>query len=152
MKCSIMQINKNFNYDNDRKFNRNVLKKNNVAVGAEARILESKGKLDKGSQKYSIDLYKLVGREGNRFIVQDAEGDKLRRKLKPSELQVIKKVDTKIDRNIIKEQAAEKKQRQVINKLIRGAEMTKDEAKKAVESLKNNNSSPALNTRNKTKK
>jgi hypothetical protein len=30
--------------------------------------------------------------------------------------------------------------------------MTKDEAKKAVESLKNNNSSPALNTRNKTKK
>ena len=125
----------NFNYDNDREFNRNVLKKNNITIGAEARILESKGKLDKGSQKYSIDLYKLVEREGNRFIVQDAEGDKLRRKLKPSELQVIKKVDTKIDRNIIKEQAAEKKQRQIINKLVRGAEMKKEEALKALESL-----------------
>ena len=39
--------------------------------------------------------------------MQDAEGDKLRRKFKPSEIQVIKKVDNKIDRNIIKEQAAE---------------------------------------------
>ena len=82
-----------------------------------------------------MDLYKLVGREGNRFIVQDAEGNKQRRKLKPSEIQVIKQVDNKIDRNIIKEHAAEKKQRQVINKLIRGAEMKKDEAKKALEQL-----------------
>ena len=32
-----------------------------------------------------------------------------------------------IDRNIIKEQAAEKKQRQVINKLVRGAEMKKED-------------------------
>ena len=82
-----------------------------------------------------MDLYKLVGREGNRFIVQDSEGNKQRRKLKPSEIQVIKQVDNKIDRNIIKEHAAEKKQRQVINKLIRGAEMKKDEAKKALEQL-----------------
>ena len=63
--------------------------------------------------------------------MQDAEGDKLRRKLKPSEIQVIKKVDNKIDRNIIKEQAAEKKQRQVINKLFRGAEMKR---KKSIKS------------------
>ena len=54
----------------------------------------------------------------------------VRRKLKPSEIHVIKKVDNKIDRNIIEEQAAEKKQRQVINKLVRGAEITKEEAKK----------------------
>ena len=73
----------NFNYDNDREFNRNVLKKNNINIGAEVRILESKGKLEKGSQKYSTDLYKLVEREGNRFLVQDSEGEKLRRKLKP---------------------------------------------------------------------
>ena len=58
------------------------------------------------------------------------------RKLKPSEIQVVKQVDNKIDRNIIKEQAAEKKQRQVINKLIRDAEMKKEEALKALESLK----------------
>ncbi len=35
------------------------------------------------------------------------EGEKLRRRLKPSEIQVIKQVDNKIDRNIIKEHAAE---------------------------------------------
>ena len=68
-----------------------MLNKNNISIGAEAWILESKEKLEKGSQKYSLDLYKLIEREGNRFIVQDAEGDKLRRKLKPSELQIIKK-------------------------------------------------------------
>jgi len=123
----------NFNNQKDKEFNKNELKKNNISIGAEARILESKGKLEKGSQKYSMDLYKLVEREGNRFIVQDSEGDKLRRKLKPSEIQVVKQVDNKIDRNIIKEQAAEKKQRQVINKLVRGSEMKKEEALKAVE-------------------
>jgi 3D (Asp-Asp-Asp) domain-containing protein len=76
----------NFNYDNDREFNRNVLKKNNITIGAEVRILESKGKLEKGSQKYSTDLYKLVERDGNRFIVQDSEGDMLRSKLNTSEM------------------------------------------------------------------
>lgn len=126
----------NFNNQKDKEYNRMELKKNNISIGADARILESKGKLEKGSQKYSTDLYKLVEREGNRFIVQDADGDKLRRKLKPSEIQVVKQVDNKIDRNIMKEQAAEKKQRQVINKLVRSAEMKKEEALKAVASLK----------------
>ena len=77
--------------------------------------------------------------------------NKQRRKLKPSEIQVIKKVDNKIDRNIIKEQAAEKKQRRGINKSIKSAEMTKEEAKQNIESLKLKNNSPAQNTRNKTK-
>ena len=78
----------------------------------------------------------LVEREGNRFIVQDAEGDKQRRKSKPSEIQAVKQVDNKIDRKMIKEQNTEKKQRQAINKLIRGSEMEKEEALKAVEALK----------------
>ena len=132
----------NFNNQKDKEFNKNVISKNNISIGAEARILESKGKLEKGSQKYSTDLYKLVEREGNRFIVQDSEGDKLRRKLKPSEIQVVKQVDNKIDRNIIKEQAAEKKQRQVINKLVRGAEMKKEEALKAVEQVEKMTAEP----------
>jgi hypothetical protein len=142
----------NFNNQKDKEFNKNELKKNNISIGAEARILESKGKLEKGSPKYSTDLYKLVEREGNRFIVQDSEGDKLRRKLKPSEIQVVKQVDNKIDRNIIKEQAAEKKQRQVINKLVRNEEMKKEDALKALDKIKNDNSSPARNTRSKAKK
>jgi len=125
-----------FNFEKDKEYNRNVLDKNKISIGAEARILETKDKLEKGNQKFSLDVYKLVGREGNRFMVENAEGEKLRRRLKPAELQVVKTVDSKIDRNIIKEQAAEKKQRQVINKLIRGSEMKKEEALKALESLK----------------
>ncbi len=33
-------------------------------------------------------------------MVENAEGEKLRRRLKPAELQVVKTVDGKIDRNI----------------------------------------------------
>jgi hypothetical protein len=128
----------NFNFEKDKQYNRNIISKSNISIGAEARILESKGQLEKGSQKFSVDLYKLVGREGNRFMVENSDGEKLRRRLKPAELQVVKTVESKIDKNIIKEQAAEKKQRQTINKLVRNAEMTKQEALKAVEELKTN--------------
>jgi hypothetical protein len=58
----------NFNFEKDKKYNRNIINKSNISIGAEARILESKGQLKKGSQKNSVDLYKLIGREGNRFI------------------------------------------------------------------------------------
>ena len=51
----------------------------------------------------------------------------------------MKKVENKIDRNNIKEQAAEKKQRQVIDKLVRCAETNKKEAKKAITNNNNNN-------------
>jgi hypothetical protein len=132
----------NFNHDKDKEYNRNVINKNNISIGAEARILESKGKLEKGNQKFSIDLYKLIGREGNRFIVENDEGEKLRRRLKPAELQIIKSVDTKIDRNIIKTQAKEKQERQTVNKLIRGSKMKKDEALTAVDNLKTNDNEP----------
>jgi hypothetical protein len=84
-------------------------------------------------------------------MVENVEGEKLRRRLKPAELQVVKTVESKIDKNIIKEQAAEKKQRQTINKLVRNAEMKKEEALKAVEALKTNDSSPARNTRSRKK-
>jgi hypothetical protein len=141
----------NFNFEKDKEYNRNIINNSNISIGAEARILESKGKLEKGSQKFSVDLYKLIGREGNRFMVENSDGEKLRRRLKPAELQVVKTVESKIDKNIIKEQAAEKKQRQTINKLVRNAEMKKEEALKAVEDLKTNDSSPARNTRSRKK-
>ena len=40
-------------------------------------------------------------------------------------MQVVKAVDTNLDRNIIKTHATEKKSRQTINKLVRNAEMSK---------------------------
>ena len=141
----------NFNHHRDKEYNRNLISKNNIQVGAEARILESKGKLDKGSQKFSLDLYKLVGREGNRFTVENSDGEKLRRRLKPSEIQVVKVVDNKIDRGVVKTHAKEKKARQTINKLTRNLDTSKEAVLKAIENLKADNSSPARNTRNKVK-
>jgi len=55
----------------------------------------------------------------------------LRRKLKPSEIQVIKNSENHVSRECIAEYAQEKKSRQVLNKLIRSEEMTKDQAKKS---------------------
>ena len=129
----------NFNHDRDKEYNRNIISKNDITIGAQARILESKGKLEKGNQKFSLDLYKLIGREGNRFSVENQDGEKLRRRLKPSEIQVIKT------------QAKEKKSRQTINKVTRNLNTNKQDALKAIENLKTDNSSPARNTRSKEK-
>ena len=41
----------NFNNQQDKEFNKNDLKKYNISIGAEARILESKGKLEKRKSK-----------------------------------------------------------------------------------------------------
>ena len=32
----------NYNFDKDKRYNRDVLNKNNISIGAEARILENK--------------------------------------------------------------------------------------------------------------
>ena len=47
--------------------------------------------MEKVMVKLTINIFFESTDDENRFIVQDAEGEKLRRKLKPSELQVIKK-------------------------------------------------------------
>ncbi len=57
------------------------LDQNCISIGVEARILETKDKSEKENQKFSIDLYRIVGREGIRFMVENAEGEKLRRRL-----------------------------------------------------------------------
>ena len=44
-----------------------------------------------------------------------------------------------------------RKIKNTINKLVRGAEMKKEEAKKALENLKSNNDEPARNTGSKKK-
>lgn len=137
------------NNEKSKNFNENVFKKNKLDTGAEARILESKGKLSKGSQKYSVDTYRLIGREGNRFIVEDSDGERLRRRLKPSEIQVVKATENKISRERMTEHASEKKSREILNKLVIGSNMTKAEAKQAVETLKTNAAAPSRSTRGK---
>jgi hypothetical protein len=44
----------NFKFEKDKKYNRNVLDKNNISIGAEARILKNKDKLEKGNQKFLL--------------------------------------------------------------------------------------------------
>jgi len=61
--------------EKDKIYNESILLNNKLEPGATSRILESKGKLSKGSQKYSVDTYKIIGRDGNCFTVQDSEGE-----------------------------------------------------------------------------
>ncbi len=60
-----------FNFEKDKKYNRNIISKSNISIGTEFRILESKEQLEKGSQNSWVDLYKLIGREGKDQMVRD---------------------------------------------------------------------------------
>jgi hypothetical protein len=119
--------------------------------GDNVRILEEKGKFDKGSSKFSRDLYTIDNKEGYKLRVKNASGEMTKRKLKPSEIKKVNTIDNpkpqaKIDRAIkIKDSI------KTTNKLIRNEDMTVEEAKKAKKALKNNNLSPALSTRSSTR-
>ena len=61
----------------------------------------------------------------------------------------MKTVENKISKETLKEHADDKKARQTLNKLIVGSNMKKEEAKKAIESLKTNDAIPSRSTRGK---
>ena len=119
--------------------------------GDNVRILEEKGKFEKGSSKFSRDLYTIEKNEGYKIRVKNASGEMTKRKLKPSEIKKVDIVDnpkaqSKIDRAIkIKDSI------KTTNKLIRNEDMTVEESKKAKQALKNNILSPALSTRSSTR-
>jgi len=110
--------------------------------GEKVRILEEKGKFDKGKQKFSKSLYTIDKREGYKLIIKDEK-----RKLKPSELLKADKVSNPISQSYIDNKIKSKEQSKITNKLIRNEEMTKKEAIQAKKKLKENSLPPALSTR-----
>ena len=111
-------------------------------TGDKVRILEEKGKFDKGKQKFSKELYTIDKKEGYKLIIKDEK-----RKLKPSELLNTTTVSNPISQAYINRTIKSKENSKITNKLIRNEDMTKQEAIQAKKQLKNNSLPPALSTR-----
>jgi hypothetical protein len=99
--------------------------------GDNVRILESKEKFDKGRKKFSKELYTINKKEGYKILVNGTS-----RKLKPSEILKTTSQSNPISDNYIEAKKQEKKAGKDVNKLMRNDKMTRDEAKTAVQTLK----------------
>ena len=115
------------------------------------RVLETKGQFDKGSNKFSKDVYEVNERVGYSYKVKDSDGTVKRRRYKPNELQTIENVDNLINRDRIKRDDKNDNKYKTTNKLIRNEEMTRSEARKAVKDAAEDVLSIAQRTRSKDK-
>jgi len=115
---------------NDSRHNNSVYNSIPFKAGDKVRILEDKGKFDKGKKKLSKEIYTVDDKQGYKLKV-----DGLSRKLKPSELLKVEKVSNPIKEEYIKEKQKEKKQGKIINSLVRNEEMTVEQAKSAVKNV-----------------
>ena len=112
---------------NDSVHNQQVYKSVPFKDGEKVRILEEKGKFDKGKQKFSKEIYTIDKKEGYKIKVNGTS-----RKLKPAELLKTTTTANPISEKYIQEKKEEKKKGKVINSLVRNAKMTPEEAKAAV--------------------
>ena len=111
------------------------------------RILEDKGKFDKGNNNFSKEIYAIDKKEGYKIVLKDQK-----RKLKPSELLKVNTVSNPILQAYIDRTIKSKENAKITNKLIRNEDMTKEEVIKAKKHLKENSLQPALSTRSDDRK
>ena len=111
----------------DMVHNHNVYKSVPFKSDDKVRILEDKGKFEKGKKTFSKDVYTVNKKQGYKILV-----DGTSRKLKPSELLKVNSVSNPISDKYIQEKKADKKAGQVVNSLVRNAQMTPTEARQAV--------------------
>jgi hypothetical protein len=119
---------------NDSVHNQAIYKSVPFKEDDKVRILEDKGKFDKGKKTFSKEIYKVNKKQGYKILV-----DGTSRKLKPGELIKVNSVSNPISDKYIQEKKADKKAGQVMNSLVRVSKMSVDEAKQAVVDLKNDN-------------
>ena len=111
----------------DTVHNHNIYKSVPFKDDDKVRILEDKGKFDKGKKTFSKDVYTVNKKEGYKILVNGTS-----RKLKPAELLKVNSVSNPISDKYIQEKKADKKAGKVINSLVRTSKMTVEEAKKSV--------------------
>jgi hypothetical protein len=128
-------------------YNDKIFNKMNFGTGDLVRVLLGRGRFEKGSAKFSTDIYEIHERKGYTYTVKDADGDIKKRRYKPNELQPVGNVENQINRERMKRDEAADKKYKTTNKLIRNEEMTRSEAKKAVKAAESEALGPARNTR-----
>ena len=131
----------------DTMYNDMVFNKLNLETGDDVRVLQGKGRFQKGNAQFSKDVYEVYDRVGYSYRVKDDEGKIKTRRYKPNELQPVKRVENLINRDRIKRDEAADKKYKTANKLIRNEDMTRSEAKKAVKAVESDALGPARNTR-----
>jgi hypothetical protein len=135
----------------DTMYNDMVFNKMSLGTGDDVRVLEGKGRFDKGNAKFSHEVFEIHDRVGYSYRVEDAKGKVQTRRYKPNELQPVGNVENMINRaRMERDEAAEKKYK-TANKLVRNEEMTRTEARKAVKAAESDALGPARNTRSKAR-
>jgi hypothetical protein len=114
--------------------NHNIYKEVPFKPDDKVRILEEKGKFDKGKKTFSKDVYTVNKKDGYKILLEGTT-----RKLKPGELLKVNSVSNPISDKYIQEKKADKKAGKVISSLVRNDRMTVEEAKKSVQDVKNGN-------------
>ena len=128
---------------NDKTFNKLTL-----GIGDDVRVLENKGKFDKGNAQFSQEIYEIHDRVGYSYKVKDADGTVKRRRYKPHELLAVTNVTNNMNKDRMKREEKSTSKYKTVNKLIRNEDMTRTEAKKALKSMDANVLGPSRNTRN----
>ena len=131
---------------NDKTFNKLTL-----GIGDDVRVLENKGKFDKGNAQFSQEIYEIHDRVGYSYKVKDADGTVKRRRYKPHELLAVTNVTNNMNTDRMKREEKSTSKYKTVNKLIRNEDMTRAEARKTVKSMDANVLGPARNTRSQGK-
>ena len=128
-------------------YNDMVFNKLSLGTGDNVRVLEGKGKFQKGSARFSKDVFEIQDRVGYSYKVKDEDGNVKARRYKPNELQAVGNVENQINRTRMKRDEAADKKYKTTNKLTRNEEMTRTEARKAVKAAESDALGPARSTR-----
>ena len=75
-------------YFEDMRYNRSK-EGANIPVGTKVRLYEPRQLFGKESYNYSRDLYTVADTDHHRYILDDPQGNRMRRRVKPHELQVV---------------------------------------------------------------
>ena len=132
---------------NDKTFNKLTL-----GIGDDVRVLENKGKFDKGHAQFSQEIYEIYDRVGYSYKVKDSEGTAKRRRYKPHELLPVTNVTSSMNKDRMKRDEKSTNKYKTVNKLIRNEDMTRAEARKAMKGIDANVLGPARNTRSQGRK
>ncbi len=77
-------------YKNQKEENKKEFKKFPIDIGDTVRIMKGKTKFSKEAQRFSSELYIVNNIEGYKYVVEDLELNKLKRRYKPNELYKVK--------------------------------------------------------------
>jgi hypothetical protein len=131
----------------DTMYNDMIFNKLSLGTGDDVRVLEGKGRFQKGNAKFSTEVFEIYDRVGYSYRVKNAEGKTQPRRYKPNELQPVQNVENVINRARMQRDEAADKKYKTANKLVRNEEMTRTEARKAVKAAESDVLGPARNTR-----